>query len=95
MRSRYSAFALGDAPYLLRTWHPSTRPADLDLDPDQRWSGLQVVATSTGGSLFAAEGTVEFTASYHSPEGPARVHEVSRFVQDAGRWVYLGPVSGG
>ena len=34
MRSRYSAFAVGDAGYLLRTWHPSRRPADLALDPD-------------------------------------------------------------
>ena len=29
MRSRYSAFAVGDAAYLLATWHPSTRPAAL------------------------------------------------------------------
>src|SRR2546429_6760422 len=26
MRSRYSAFAVGDAGYLLRTWYPSARP---------------------------------------------------------------------
>ena len=95
MRSRYSAFALLDAPYLLATWHPSTRPASLELDPDQRWSGLRVVSASTGGGVFAPEGTVEFVATYHSPEGPAQVHEVSRFVQDAGRWVYLGPVGEG
>ena len=95
MRSRYSAFALADAPHLLATWHPSTRPASLELDPEQRWSGLRVLSASTSGSVFAPEGTVEFVASYHSPEGPAQVHEVSRFVQDAGRWTYLGPVSGG
>ncbi|CAM5692721.1 YchJ family metal-binding protein [Streptomyces violaceorubidus] len=33
MRSRYSAFVKGDAGYLLRPWHPGTRPARLDLDP--------------------------------------------------------------
>jgi uncharacterized protein YchJ len=26
MRSRYSAFAVGDPAYLLATWHPTTRP---------------------------------------------------------------------
>ena len=36
MRSRYSAFAVGDADYLLATWHPTTRPAELALDPEQR-----------------------------------------------------------
>jgi len=95
MRSRYSAFVLQDAPYLLATWHPSTRPASLELDPEQRWSGLRVLSASTGGGVFAPEGTVEFVASYHSPDGPAQVRERSRFVQDAGRWVYLGPVSEG
>ena len=49
MRSRYAAFAVGDADYLLATWHPSTRPADLDLDDDVTWRRLDVVATSAGG----------------------------------------------
>jgi SEC-C motif-containing protein len=39
MRSRYSAFAVGDAGYLLRTWHPSARPRTLSLDPALRWTG--------------------------------------------------------
>lgn len=45
MRSRYSAFAVGDADYLRATWHPSTRPADLDLDDDVEWRRLDVVRT--------------------------------------------------
>lgn len=45
MRSRYSAFAVGDARYLLATWHPSTRPSSLELDPDQVWRRLDVLAT--------------------------------------------------
>lgn len=59
MRSRYSAFAVGDEPYLLRSWHPSTRPALLELDPDQRWLRLEILATE-GGSAFHSEGSVEF-----------------------------------
>ncbi|WP_029433022.1 YchJ family protein [Blastococcus sp. URHD0036] len=88
MRSRYSAFAVGDPAYLLATWHPRTRPAALDLDPDVRWTGLEVLAT-TGGSMLAAEGTVEFRASYR---GGAQ-HEDSRFLREGGRWFYLDGVS--
>ncbi len=57
MRSRYSAFAVGDAGYLLRTWHPSRRPRALSLDPALRWTGLAVLETRDGG-LFDATGTV-------------------------------------
>src|SRR4051794_15063507 len=63
MRSRYSAFAVGDAGYLSATWHPDTRPRSVELDPDVRWTGLDVLA-STRGSMLDAEGTVEFTAHY-------------------------------
>lgn len=49
MRSRYSAFAVGDAEYLLLTWHPSTRPVDLHLNPAQVWTGLDIIATRSGG----------------------------------------------
>lgn len=88
MRSRYSAFAVGDAGYLLATWHPTTRPAALELDPDVRWTGLEVLAT-TGGTLFEAHGTVEFRA--HSVVGRRAgvQHELSRFVREDGRWTYV------
>jgi SEC-C motif-containing protein len=91
MRSRYSAFVVADAAYLLATWHPTTRPADVGLDPAQRWTGLEVLAT-TGGGFLDAEGTVEFRASSVGPGGPAVLHEDSLFTRDAGRWAYLGPV---
>ncbi|HWS26863.1 MAG TPA: YchJ family metal-binding protein, partial [Xanthomonadales bacterium] len=44
MRSRYSAYVLGDRDYLLRTWHASTRPEGLDLGlvGAIRWLGLTV-----------------------------------------------------
>jgi SEC-C motif-containing protein len=92
MRSRYSAFALGDTAYLLETWHPTTRPSRLELDPDVRWTGLDVLAT-TGGSLLAREGTVEFRA-HHVVSGVTRSqHENSRFRRDGGRWRYLDGVA--
>jgi SEC-C motif-containing protein len=92
MRSRYSAFALGDAGYLLASWHPATRPETLDLDPELRWTGLDVLAT-TGGSRLSAEGTVEFRAHYVHGGRAGAQHEVSRFVRDAGRWRYVDGVS--
>jgi SEC-C motif-containing protein len=92
MRSRYSAFALGDPAYLLATWHPTTRPRTLHLDPAVRWTGLEVLAT-TGGALLAAEGTVEFRA-HHLVDGVRGAqHERSRFVRQDGQWRYLDGVS--
>lgn len=92
MRSRYSAFVVGDAAYLLATWHPATRPAVLDLDAQVRWTGLDVL-TTTGGSLLAAEGTVEFRASYVRGGRAGAQHENSRFLREDGRWRYLDGAS--
>ena len=93
MRSRYSAFAVGDAGYLLATWHPSTVPDDLDLDPEIRWRRLDVLTTTAGGP-FDSEGTVEFRATYRDPDGTGALHERSRFVRVAGAWSYLDGVPG-
>ncbi|WP_222194707.1 YchJ family protein [Modestobacter italicus] len=92
MRSRYSAFAVGDPAYLLATWHPSTRPSTLDLDPDVRWTGLEVLATS-GGALLAAQGTVEFRAHWRAGGRSGAQHERSRFTRADGAWRYLDGVA--
>lgn len=89
MRSRYSAFAVGDAAYLLRSWHSSTRPRELALDRDVRWTGLEILG-STGGSAFHSEGTVEFRARYRAGGASGEQHEDSRFVREGGAWVYVG-----
>ncbi|RJQ84990.1 YchJ family protein [Amycolatopsis panacis] len=88
MRSRYSAFDVGDRDYLLATWHPDTRPRRLRLDPGQEWLRLEVVG-HTGGSLLANEGTVEFRAYYRHRGQDDVLHENSRFVREAGRWYYV------
>lgn len=88
MRSRFSAFALGLTPYLVASWHPSTRPADLTLDDDVTWRRVQIVDTVAGGPEDA-DGVVEFRASYRAPDGAGLLHERSRFVRVDGRWVYL------
>ncbi|WP_067140135.1 YchJ family protein [Microtetraspora malaysiensis] len=89
MRSRFSAFSVGDAGYLLRTWHPSTRPARLDLAEGPRWVRLEILG-GTGGSAFHTEGTVRFRAHYEDRGTPGAMEENSRFVRDAGAWTYLG-----
>ncbi len=88
MRSRYSAFAVGDPAYLLATWHPSTRPPTLELDPSVRWTDLDVLATTDGG-LLAHDGTVEFRAWYRHGGETGSQHEKSRFVREDGTWRYL------
>lgn len=88
MRSRFSAFAVHDEAYLLRSWDPETRPADVDFDPGLRWDRLEILG-STGGGPFHTEGTVEFRAHYRAHGAPGDLHENSRFRRDQGAWVYL------
>jgi SEC-C motif-containing protein len=88
MRSRFSAFAVGDTAYLLRSWHPSTRPARLRLDPAERWTRLEILGTDRGGLLDNA-GTVAFRAHYRAGGVPGTLTEHSRFTRADGRWVYL------
>lgn len=89
MRSRYSAFALGETDYLLRTWHPRTRPAHLDLAAEHRWVGLEVLST-TGGGVGDALGTVTYRATSRGRDGVRRtLTERARFERRGGRWTYL------
>jgi len=99
MRSRYSAFAVGDAEYLLSTWHPSTRPEQLQLEADVEWRRLEILDVVAGGP-GDDRGEVEFRAIWRILPGPGRardggvLHERSRFVREDGRWLYLdGDVS--
>lgn len=89
MRSRYCAYVLGDAAYVRVSWHPDTRPAELDLGGDAatHWLGLEVKRHVP---IDADHATVEFVARYRSGGAPAvRLHEVSRFERIEGRWYYL------
>lgn len=87
MRSRYAAFVLGNEEYLLATWHATKRPKSIEFEPNQKWLGLKIVeATATG----ANTAEVEFIARYRIGGGSAaRLHERSRFVKEAERWLYV------
>lgn len=93
MRSRYTAFARGDADHLFRTWHPRTRPAQIRLEDDVVWTGLRVIEATAGGPGDAV-GTVAFEAAWRSLErrgtaGVGVMREHSRFERRAGRWFYV------
>jgi len=84
MRSRYSAYVLGLISYLLATWHASTSPGELELSP-VKWLGLEVRHTEVSGDA----GVVEFVARWRDNGRAVRLHELSRFVREDGRWTYI------
>lgn len=88
MRSRFSAFARGDVGFLLRSWHPDTRPAPFELDDSVRWERLEVLDTARGGP-DDDQGIVEFRATYVAGRTPGSLQERSRFQRHDGAWHYL------
>jgi len=87
MRSRYSAYALQRDDYLLKSWHPSTRPDHLDHESGTRWLGLKVLHHSATDPNRAE---VTFEARYRVGGGSAvRMREHSRFIKADGHWFYV------
>ena len=87
MRSRYSAFVLELPDYLLASWHASTRPSRLEAnEPGLKWLGLEVRRHIV---VDAEHATVEFVARSKLAGRAQRLHEISRFVREDGRWFYV------
>jgi SEC-C motif-containing protein len=91
MRSRYSAFALGKIDYLLATWHPSTRPKELNLDREEHWLSLRVESSETAADGHA--GKVTFVARWREKGTTRTLAETSRFVREAGKWLYVSGIA--
>lgn len=88
MRARYSAYALREDAYIIATWHPTTRPAietPAVEEETTNWLGLEIRTHRENGD----QATVEFVARYKQGGRAQRLHEVSRFVREAGWWWYL------
>lgn len=85
MRSRYSAYAVGATDHLFRTWHPRTRPEDVEPDPDLTWTALEVLDSEQQEST----GAVEFRAHWSVRGQDGVLHERSTFELRGGRWVYV------
>jgi SEC-C motif-containing protein len=91
MRARYSGFVLNDVDFLLRSWHPDTRPAELSLEPGRAWRGLTVVETVRGTGLDQ-EGVVQFIARFEQGGDEFELHERSSFTRVGGKWRYVDGV---
>lgn len=91
MRARYSAYARGDAAFLVRSSHPLLRSKlkakDLHASFAIAWCGLEIVATTAGGSADS-EGMVHFRARYRLGDRDQVLEERSRFTRVDGAWVY-------
>lgn len=91
MRSRYTAYAVGAADHLFRTWHPRTRPVDVSVDEGLSWVGLEIVDVVDGG-VEDGSGTVEFIARWTAHGQVGALRERSTFARRGGRWVYVDGV---
>lgn len=88
MRSRYSAFVLKNEAYLLSTWHPSTRPQEPLFNEDKtQWMGLTVKHFNEASDHLSA--TVEFVAIYKINGKAHRLHEISTFLIEDKKWLYV------
>ena len=97
MRSRYCAFREGAVEYLVATHHPASRSPTEHADAARsiagtEWVNLLVLDTQKGGP-GDSEGTVTFAAAFR-PKPPRagevrQMHERSRFVREAGAWLYV------
>ena len=93
MRSRYTAYAMGNAQYIYRTWHEKTRPTlpSLRKSDPQKLVALKILSTQEGAENDS-KGMVEFVASYESlivGEPIEQHHEKSLFAKIKGHWVYI------
>lgn len=90
MRSRYSAYVLHNTNYIYKSWSQSTRPSKKSLKQGEpmKWQSLKIINTEAGTALDV-EGVVEFKASYLVDDNVEMLHEVSRFIRENSRWVYL------
>lgn len=89
MRSRYSAFVLGNIDYLMLSHHSSTRPIEekeeiLEWAKSVIWQKLEIINTT--------EDSVEFKAFFKANNIDQYLHENSRFIQEENIWKYLDKI---
>ncbi|MCB0324393.1 MAG: YchJ family protein [Bdellovibrionales bacterium] len=92
MRSRYSAYALGEIDYLGRTLSLLQRKTfdrrmAREWSKQAEWLGLEIVSANGGEGDKA--GRVEFIARFRQGGEEHTHHEISRFEHVQGRWLYV------
>lgn len=92
MRSRFTAYVMRNADYLLATWDKSTRPADIDFSKDTvEWYQLEIINKKKGG-IKDTKGLVDFKAYYRHDGQEHVMSELSRFRKIDEHWYYQGGV---
>ena len=81
MASRYSAYVLGLTEYIIKTWHPSRCPPNMQLQPDNQWLKLNIVSHT--------QNTVHFKAYFKVDNEFHCLEELSRFEKVDDHWLYL------
>tara|TARA_R110002049_G_scaffold222440_1_gene394081 strand:+ start:2174 stop:2641 length:468 start_codon:yes stop_codon:yes gene_type:complete len=89
MRSRYSAFVIGNIAYLISTLQADKRQADDETIlsqtiEDTQWLGLRIIKHKSAGN----NATVEFVAFYKD-EPIGQLHELSHFIKQDKQWFYV------
>lgn len=93
MRSRYTAYAIGNVPYIISTCHPSIVKKQ-DAVAIARWCDnaefmrLQIMETKAGGAADE-DGIVRFIAWVKEKGKLEPIHEKSTFKRHEGLWTYL------
>ncbi|WP_067701390.1 YchJ family protein [Erwinia sp. ErVv1] len=92
MRSRYTAYAMQNADYLIATWHPSCgaesfRPALEASFATTRWLSLHIIEAKK--PRDSSEGFVTFFARFSENQRHSFISERSRFLREEQRWYYI------
>ncbi len=94
MRSRYSAYTLGDANYLWQSHHPDFRPSEqplaLNAEEATQWEKLEILFSCD--RLDGNSGIVEFKAHFREQGQLNILHERSNFTKIAEHWFYTDGV---
>jgi SEC-C motif-containing protein len=92
MRSRYCAFVMKDADYLIKTWHSDCHAAAFRDDiiagfSHTEWLGLTVFEQQTADTENI--GYVSFVARFSEQGKTGAIIERSRFLKENGQWYYI------
>lgn len=91
MRSRFTAFFLGDESWLRRTWAEENCPKEEITDKNIKWLGLTIKSTS---QIDETHATVTFVArGRYLNRGAFRMGETSTFEKRDGKWIYVDGVA--
>ncbi len=90
MRSRYTAYTLGNMDYILETMKSPAadnfdRAAAKKYALQTRWGTLEVLKSMTEQN----KGWVEFIAHFKVEGAEQILHEISEFRLDEGKWYYI------